>query len=475
MSDENQKHNCLSQRFNMSEVSKQGCGVFKRRCPQWMLDTEHNCGYAVKKMYVKEKKGKAENKIIIVSSQNPHGSVLSTSKQIQISPTFSEEEESNSTFPLGDIKHFWGEFNSQNFRRSEIDDSTQTSPVPPYEGFSSRLVFEFSQIIQSQQFQLLEVIQQHLNSEEQSMQEQWKAWVDRVVELEQRASESSPSGQLSLRETSSPYGNQTLHLRKGSTPTQDSPPSLPINIMHLDGHPDLTVVDDGAASSTEVNLWPSNLPDDVNLLSSELHSLVRRASEFAGIVVSDGTGPEMVPEFESLVQSTWSNPASARPFRDVHSKLYLMSENQGHLYCQMPPLSMLVPSMFQTRELKDNDKSNKKFRGIENLAEKVYQTGAMLVRVTNYLRYLSDYQERLLCELTEETTVPRSQAILSELQLIGKFSFQLSCHQAELSGRAMAFSVAIRRQVWVHKTENKKQCKVTLADWPFMIDKEAVI
>ncbi|XP_039618378.1 uncharacterized protein LOC120534937 [Polypterus senegalus] len=473
MSDENQKHTCLSQNFNMLEVSKQGCGVFKRRCPHWILDTEHNYGYAVKKMYVKEKKGKDENQVIIVSSQNTHASVLSTSKQIHISPALSEEEESSSTFPLGDIKNFWGEFNSQNFRQSEIDDSPQSSPVPPYEGFSSRLFFEFSQIIQSQQFQLLEVIQQHLNSEEQSMQEQWKAWVDRVVE--QRASEGSPSGQLCLREASCPYGNQTVHLRKGSTPTQDSPPSLPINIMHLDGDPDLTVVDDGAASSTEVNLRPSNPPDDVNLMSSELQSLVRRASEFAGIVVSDGTGPEMVPEFESLVQSTWSHPASARPFRDVHSKLYLISENQGHLYFQMPPLSRLVPSTFQTRELKDNDKSNKKFKGIENLAEKVYQTGAMLVRVTNYLRYLSDYQERLLCELTEETTVPRSQAILSELQLIGKFTFQLSCHQAELSGRAMAFSVAIRRHVWVHKTRNKKQCKITLADWPFMIDKEAEI
>lgn len=215
-----------------------------------------------------------------------------------------------------------------------------------------------------------------------------------------------------------------------------------------------------------------------DLASEELQNLVTRAAKHLGVDFpvspnsSDPPLPTMVPEFEDLLQITWSNPASSKPFRPIFSELYKLHDCQSSAYDHMPQVNSFMSAIFQAVSPSENKERSipaEHWKFTEALVEKAYQTAGMLAKTANYLRYLSDYQKHLLAEISEEQCSQRLPTVLNELKLIGQFTLQLSSHQAELSGRIMAASVAVRRQVWMAKTNYTDSVKATVADLPFVV------
>lgn len=310
--------------------------------------------------------------------------------------------------------------------------------------------------------QLLKMVQQKLEAQQRAMQVQWSVMERRLDVLEKRSStDVTNSAESSQASTifQVDQGQQTSTATcSGSVPFLNA-------VKQEDGPIDIS------------HVLKSSLPLQEVLTSEELQNLMVRAAKHLGIDFpksqNNSPHPIMVPEFENLVQSTWSNPASSQPFRPVFSELYKLHESQAPRYDHMPQVNNLMSAIFQAVMPTRNGEhpvSPEHWRFTEALAETSYQTAGMLAKTANYLRYLSDYQKCLLAELSETPTPQRLTDVLGELKLIGEFTFQLSSHQAELSGRIMAVSVAMKRQIWMAKTNYTDSLRATFADLPFVVE-----
>ncbi|XP_060718602.1 uncharacterized protein LOC132840709 [Tachysurus vachellii] len=310
--------------------------------------------------------------------------------------------------------------------------------------------------------QLLNLVQQKLEAQQRAMQVHWSAIERRLDVLEKNRIQVDVTN---LAESSQvDQGQQT-----GSTAGSGSV-SLSNVVKQEDGPIDISL-------AIKSSLRPRVSSVQEVLTSDELQNLIVRAAKHLGIDFpksqNDSPHPVMLPEFEDLVQSTWSNPASSQPFKPVYSELYRLHESQSLPYDQMPQVNKLMSAIFQAvtpASTREQSVPPEPWRVTEELAENSYQTAGMLAKTANYLRYLSDYQKRLLAEISENPTPQRLPGVFSELKLIGEYTFQLSSHQAELSGRIMAASVAVKRQTWMAKTNCPDSLKATFADLPFVVE-----
>lgn len=351
---------------------------------------------------------------------------------------------------------------------------------------------------EGQHGRLLEVVQQKLEAQQQAVQLQWTLLEKRIEALEKRGPQPSAAGSapssaacvalptaVAVAPGCSQGGEREAEPRAESGPSADVPTreSAISTVVKLEEEAVTVMAGAEREEASEGDMEDAPLlPDDPRtqdvLSATELQALISRAAKYLGVTfpsTSNGPGsldPTMVPEFEDLVQSTWSNPASSQPFREVFAKMYRLHECQAPAYDRMPQVNRFMSAIFQAVKPTENKEASvpaERWRFTETLAERVYQTAGMLARTANYLRYLSDYQKRLLVEITEERSAQRFLTVLNELKLIGEFTFQLSSHQAELSGRVMASSVAIRRQIWMAKTNYTDALKATVADLPFVV------
>ncbi|KAM9441450.1 uncharacterized protein Hap1MRO34_026452 [Clarias gariepinus] len=315
---------------------------------------------------------------------------------------------------------------------------------------------------------LLKMVEQKLEAQQRAVQLQWSVMERRLDVLEKRRPIDIPhSAEISQVFTRSQVdqGQQT-----GTATCSESVPLLN-EVKQEDAPLEIS------------NALPSTLPQRLSSMqdvptSEELQNLIVRAARHMGIEFpkcQNGLScPLMVPEFENLVQCSWSNPASLPPFRPVFSELYKLHESQAMPYAHMPQVNTLMSAILQAVMPPGNREHHpvppEHLRFTETLAEKSYQTAGMLAKTANYLRYLSDYQKRLLAEISENPTPQRLTDVLAELKLIAEFTFQLSSHQAEFSGRIMAASVAVKRQIWMAKTNYTDSLKATVADLPFVVE-----
>ncbi|XP_066568721.1 uncharacterized protein LOC136758361 [Amia ocellicauda] len=387
---------------------------------------------------------------------------------------------------------------SPSFSSSSSYSSTSDSSRSSAKEKRSRLVSWMSERLKKQQEQLLEMVHQKMEAQQQTMQVQWSLLEKRIEVLEKRrleapaesaVSQAPPldSAQASMS-TQEERQDAALdpHHRDWSGPSTDALVTMPSSsaVVKQEEEPtsisgEVKLEENMEGEGEDASLLPEvPLTMQELLMATELQGLINRAAKYLGInfpgTPANLTSPDptMVPEFENLVQSTWSNPACARPFRTVHSKMYRLHECQAPAYDRMPQVNRFMSAIFQAVKPSENKEASapaKRWRFTEALAERVYQTAGMLARTANYLRYLSDYQKRLLVEITEDKPAVRFVAVLNELKLIAQFTLQLSSHQAELSGRVMASSVAIRRQVWMAKTNYTDALKATVADLPFVV------
>lgn len=319
--------------------------------------------------------------------------------------------------------------------------------------------------INRQSDQLLMMVQQKLEAQQRAMQVQWSVMERRLDVLEKRSSTDVPNS----AETSNVFTTSQVDQGQQTGTSSGSVPLL--NAVKQEDGP----VDISHALNSSLPLRVSSMQEV--LTSEELQNLIVRAAKRLGIDFpqsqNDSLHPIMVPEFEDLVQSTWSNPASSQPFRPVFSELYKLHESQAPPYDHMPEVNKLMSAIFQavmpTRN-REQPVSPGHWRFTDALAENSYQTAGMLAKTANYLRYLSDYQKGLLAEISENPTSQTLTDVLSELKLIGEFTFQLSSHQAELSGRIMAASVAVKRQISMANTNYTDSLKATFADLPFAVE-----
>ncbi|KAM4635099.1 uncharacterized protein ACJ7VT_005978 [Polymixia lowei] len=338
--------------------------------------------------------------------------------------------------------------------------------------------------------ELVEVVQQKLEAQQQAVQLQWALLEKRIEALERRGPEAalsihtqtahhypsifqaSTSSQELRRDMSSlPDEHQvTESFSRAIVKREEEPSSISSASRPLSNEEG----EEGASQSIESSISNQDL-----LAAKELQSLIARAARCLGVDFPSTSAnpcgppyPTMLPEFEALVQSSWQNPASSKPYREVFSRMYRLHDCQSVAYDQMPKVSCFMSAIFQAVEPTQNKETQapaEQWRFTETLVEKMYQTAGMLAKTANYLRYLSDYQRRLLVEITEDHPAQRFVEVLNELKLIGQFTFQLSSHQAELSGRVMSASVALRRQVWMAKTNYTDSLKATVADLPFVV------
>ncbi|XP_076140337.1 uncharacterized protein LOC143123095 [Alosa pseudoharengus] len=336
---------------------------------------------------------------------------------------------------------------------------------------------------------LLQVVEQKLEAQQQAMQIQWAMMERRLEALEKKDSEAAAAA-AAVAVSSAP-ACRAVHVPQPSTSSQGEEQrdwSGSTSDAVVTGSIPLTIIkqEEEAASKPEATTeaerqgGPSRAEGAVSkqdiLTAKELQSLIARAAKYLGVTFPKTSpnlpDPTMASEFEELVQSTWPNPASSKPFREVCSEMYRLNESQALAYDRMPQVNRFMSAIFQAVKPTDSIEQGvpaDRWRLTEMLTEGTYQTAGMLAKTANYLHYLSDYQQRLLVEITEDHPAQRFVTVLNELKLIGQFAHQLSSHQAELSGRAMAASVAIRRQVWMAKTNYTDALKATVADLPFVL------
>ncbi|KAJ7987302.1 hypothetical protein DPEC_G00337320 [Dallia pectoralis] len=338
--------------------------------------------------------------------------------------------------------------------------------------------------------ELMEVVQQRLETQQKAVQLQWAVLEKRIDALERRDAEAvvsfstaAPTVNLhtSITQTSTSQENE-LRDTSDSVCDQLVTESLPFTIVKQEEEPSSISSayrplsdeeEEEASQSTEGPLSRQDL-----LAAKDLQSLIARAAKYLGIEFPNTpTGPSppdptMVQEFEDLVQSSWANPASSKPYRELFSEMYRLHDCQSPAYNQMPQVNGFMSAIFQAVKPTENKKAPvpaERWRFTETLVERMYQTAGMLAKTANYLRYLSNYQRRLLMDISGDHPGQSFVSVLNELKLIGQFTHQLSFHQAELSGRVMAASVAIRRQVWMAKTNYTDSLKATVADLPFVV------
>ncbi|KAL0965479.1 hypothetical protein UPYG_G00281820 [Umbra pygmaea] len=342
--------------------------------------------------------------------------------------------------------------------------------------------------------ELVELFQQRLEAQQKASQLQWSILEKRIEALEKRGAEAVPVASV-------PVASQTIHLHASVPETSRPEDSEQDNIsgsvsknLGTESICSTTVKQEERPAPISSAMTPPSDGDQEGedatqstvgclskqdlLAAKELQSLIARAAKYLGIDFPSTASchsppdPTMVPEFEDLVQSTWKNPASSKPYRELFSNMYRLHDCQSPAYNQMPQVNGFMSAIFHAVKPTDNKEAPvpaERWRFTENLVERMYQTAGMLAKTANYLRYLSDYQKRLLLEISEDYPAQSLLDVLNELKLIGKFTYQLSNHQAELSGRVMAASVAIRRQVWMAKTNYTDSLKATVADLPFVV------
>lgn len=333
--------------------------------------------------------------------------------------------------------------------------------------------------------ELVEVVQQKLEAQQRAVQLQWALLEKRIEALERRGGEAASSvhsqtartytsafpatSSQELQTDISGLASGQLVTESTSQPIikQEEQPSSVSSASRGEGEGDASQAAEGSISSQDL------------LEAKELQSLIARAARCLGIDFPSTSSnpcsppsPTMLPDFEDLIQSSWQNPASSKPYREVFSKMYRLNDCQSPSYDHMPQVSCLMSAIFQAAkptERKEILAPPEQWQFAEMVVEKIYQTSGMLAKTANYLRYLSDYQRKLLVEITEDHPAQRFVEVLNELKLIGHFTLQLSSHQAELSGRVMSASVAVRRQVWMAKTNYTDSLKATVADLPFVV------
>ncbi|XP_028830430.1 surfeit locus protein 4 isoform X1 [Denticeps clupeoides] len=363
-------------------------------------------------------------------------------------------------------------------RSSSTSCSSSESPCEPRKEKRSRRGLE------RQHSLLLDVVKLKLEEHQKAMQAQWAMMEARIKALESRDSEGVPvccpahvnvglpSASSQEEETQDWAGSTTDTLMTILTPVvkQEEELSSFSPISNVDFPPEAGI--ETNSSSPEGMVWKKGV-----LAAQPLQNLIARAAKSLGIHFPRSSAPHNPPhptmgvEFEELVKSTWPNPASSEPFREVCSEMYKLNESQAPTYEHMPQVGGFMSSVFQAVQPTENLEipvPAGQLRITESMIEKMYQTGGMLARSANYLRYLSDYQKRLLEEITENVRAQRFMEVLDELKLIAQYTHQLSSHQAELSGRAMAGSVAIKRQVWMARTNYTDALKSMVADLPFV-------
>ncbi|XP_017579796.1 uncharacterized protein LOC108443546 [Pygocentrus nattereri] len=366
--------------------------------------------------------------------------------------------------------------------------TTSDSSCESVKGKRARRESRRSAKLERQNGRLLEMVQQKLEAQQRAMQMQWSMLERRIDVLEKKGSsaltvpvcpnvvEISQAFSLSHVDRGEQTVSNVDSMVTGSidpsvvVKQEESPVGVSCGLrsgLLLEGE-----------GETDSQPSVSDLPTQEVLGSKELQNLISRAAKHLGIEIpaspncSDPPLPTMVPEFEDFVQITWSNPASSKPFRPIFAELYKLHECQSPAYDHMPQINGFMSAIFQAvrpSENKEHSIPPEHWKFTEALVEKAYQTAGMLAKTANYLRYMTDYQKRLLEEISEEQPSQRLPTILSELKLIGQFTFQLSSHQAELSGRIMAASVAVRRQIWMAKTNYTDSLKATVADLPFVV------
>ncbi|XP_062340221.1 uncharacterized protein LOC134038705 [Osmerus eperlanus] len=329
--------------------------------------------------------------------------------------------------------------------------------------------------------ELLEVLQQRLVAQQQAVHMQWSLLDKRIEALERRPAEAatllSVSSQTSCAPQKTSRDVQQQREQLGSSSEQLVTASITV-VKQEEEPSSISSVSRplSDAEREEASQSADALSQQDLLEAKELQSLVARAASYLGVdFPSSASGPPdptMVPEFEELVQSSWQNPASSLPHREHLSRLYRLHDWQSPAYQQMPQVSCFMSAIFQAvtpSEKKDSPLPAEQLRVTEMLVEKMYETGGMLAKTANYLRYLSDYQRRLLEEVAKDQHAQRFGTVLDELKLIGQFTLLMSSHQAELSGRVMSASVAVRRQIWMAKTSYTDSLKATVADLPFVV------
>ncbi|TSL28283.1 Surfeit locus protein 2 [Bagarius yarrelli] len=315
--------------------------------------------------------------------------------------------------------------------------------------------------------QLLEMMQQKLEAQQKAMQVQWSAMECRLSALEKRTSSNVPHS----AETSQAFSiSQMDQEQQTGTIAASGSASLLPEVKREDGPEEIL-----HASKSSLSPQLSSLQEF--LTSEQLQSLILRAAKRLGINFpesqNDTPHPVMLPEFKDLIKMTWSNPATSPPYRPLFTEWYKLHESQAPNYDHMPQVNKLISAIFQAvtpASTRNRPDPPEHWRFIEVLAENSYRTAGMLVKMANYLRYLSDYQRRLLAEVSENPTCQSLPDVLSELKLIGEFIFLLSSHQAELSGRIMAASVAVKRHAWMDKSSYTDSLRATFADHPFAVE-----
>lgn len=333
--------------------------------------------------------------------------------------------------------------------------------------------------MEKQHWQLLHLVQQKLETHQRAMQIQWGTLENRLNVLERRG--------ISDALVHSDPAENILTISQGQQV------GLVNQFAGTDGVTNLVVVKEEDMSTDTprfsvhgggggVFYEPSieEAPRKDVILSSNLQDLVIRATRYLGVEFprlpnDEPMHPIMKPEFEELVQCSWSSPANSKAFSSELSDIYKLNEWQSPAYDQMPKVNKFMTTILQAVHSTKNKESpsadHLKLRAItEGLVKNAYQAAGMLVKTANYLHYLTDYQNRLLEETSKVSGHQRLTEVLEELRLIGHFTFRLSSHQAELSGRIMAASVAISRNVWMANISCSDSLKQTILDLPFVFD-----
>ncbi|XP_062844920.1 uncharacterized protein LOC134303437 [Trichomycterus rosablanca] len=329
-----------------------------------------------------------------------------------------------------------------------------------------------------QHWQLLDFVHQKLETQQRAMQVQWSTLENRLNALERKGisdvlANPDPAENVLTISQGQQTGPVTHFAGTGCVVAsvvvkqEDRSRDIPCFSLHGEG---------GASLHPGINEAPRK---DV-LVSKDLQDLIIRAAKHLGVEFprspnGDPLHPIMKPEFEEFVQFSWSSPANSKAFSTELSDLYKLHERQSPAYDHMPKVNKFMTTILQAVHSTKNKVSPSadhiKLRSItEGLVENAYEAAGMLAKTANYLHYLSDYQNSLLEETSKVPGHQRLTEVLEELKLIGHFMFQLSSHQAELSGRVMAASVVVSRYVWMANTNCPDSLKQTILDLPFVVD-----
>lgn len=224
--------------------------------------------------------------------------------------------------------------------------------------------------------------------------------------------------------------------------------------------------------------------------SQELSLLMFRAAKALGIqteaVHSPTTDPLLAfledtkPAEQSIllsggyldrVKSCWRNPASGGGPDKTLDRMYRVTESQAKAFGSMPSAQGLIFRAIEPLKAwtSDNEPTcpSKEGQAVLELTHKTYALSALMVRLGGYQLYLANYQAKLLEELYSPGC-SRSDFIRLELTLITKHMMAAALHTGETAGRAMASTLATKRQVWVSQTNCPETVRADIVDSPII-------